>query len=223
MTASLDDGSDAVGDAVAPAERVGLGGVPSPGPYFLGSLSTPPATISWRAGVAKRHASQRGLGRELPPAPPGGSAERLSRPASEGKWQRTRGVTGEGLGVAVRAAVGAAGAGVELDDEAVAPAVFVSRARLNIAHERGRRLRAHHASAAAKDRGAHPPLDARLHEQVLHPLRAQPVLGDQVVAPPAAREPDLDAPLVPRLPAPRGEVEILLLVARRRAFHRRAR
>src|SRR4029434_6091214 len=105
-------GFDAVEVAVAPAWRVGLGGVPSPGPCLLGSLSTPPTniswrarvakphatqrglgrgispppqpTISWRAGVPKRHATQRGWGRDLPPAPPGGSAERLYRRTSEG-------------------------------------------------------------------------------------------------------------------------------------------
>src|SRR2546426_8554957 len=96
------------------------------------------------------------------------------------------------LDVASRTAAGAAGAGVELDYEAVAPAVFALRARLDVAHQRGRRLGPHHTRAADEICRADPPPHAWLDQEVLHPMGAQAVLGDQVVAAAAAREPDLD-------------------------------
>ncbi len=42
---------------------------PSPDPYLLGSYSTPPTTLSWRARVAPRNATQRGPGRAPLPHP----------------------------------------------------------------------------------------------------------------------------------------------------------
>src|SRR6266481_7374098 len=54
-------------------------GAPSPDPYLLGSFPTPPGNISWRARVAKRNATRRGLGRAPPPPPPPG----MHRPLRE--------------------------------------------------------------------------------------------------------------------------------------------
>src|SRR5215470_1780846 len=108
---------------------------------------------------------------------------------------------------------------IELDHEAVAPAVFLPRARLDVAHERRRGFRPQHAGAAAELRRADAPANPRLLEQVLHPVRAQPMLGHEVVAAAAAGEPDLDATVASGLPSPRGEVEKFLLVARAPARH----
>src|SRR5215469_16167004 len=122
-------------------------------------------------------------------------------------------------GVAVGAAVREAGAGIELDHEAIAPAVLLARARLDVPDQGGRGFRAQDAGAAREGGGAYAPSHARVHQQVLHPVRAQAVLGHEVVAPAAPGEPDLDPARPSGFPAPRREIEVLLLVPRRGRLH----
>src|SRR5262249_45620285 len=131
-----------------------------------------------------------------------------------GHYQYSKGLDGT-----AGAAAGTARAGVELDDEPVAPAVFAPRARLDVAHQRGRRLGPHDSGAPGQIRKADSPAYARLDQEVLHPLRAQAVLRDQVVAPAATREPDFDLARATALPAPRREIEEFLLFAGGRWRH----
>src|ERR1700687_1577172 len=108
-----------------------------------------------------------------------------------------------------------AGAGVEFDYQAVAPAVFLFRARLDVADQRWRRLGPQHARPPAEVCRAHSPPYARLDQEVLHPVGAQAVLGHEIVAASPAGEPDLDLTRAPSFPAARREVEEFLLVVRR--------
>src|SRR5437667_12895806 len=59
-------------------------GVPPADPYLLGRFSTPQTTISWRARVAKRHATRRGL-RGEPPAPPSVASAKTTREHEDGE------------------------------------------------------------------------------------------------------------------------------------------
>jgi hypothetical protein len=69
-------------------EASGVGGVGalSQDPCLLGSFPTPASNISWRARVAKRNATQRGLGRAPPPRPP----RRLRLRAAKQKRRKTK-------------------------------------------------------------------------------------------------------------------------------------
>ena len=62
----------------------GSWGPPPVDPYLLGSFSTPRSNISWRARVATRNATQRGLRGEAPTAPGVYSTpEKLARTAEQ--------------------------------------------------------------------------------------------------------------------------------------------
>src|SRR5207247_1434260 len=80
---------------------------------------------------------------------------------------------GSSLAVAARDPAGAARARIELDHETVAPAVFALRARLDVAHQRGRRLGPHHTRAADEICRADPPPRARPDQEALHPVGAK--------------------------------------------------
>src|SRR5439155_13334360 len=135
---------------------------------------------------------------------------------------KTLGAEAAASGLAVGTATLGGGAGVELDYETVAPAVLALRAGPDVAHQLGRARRAQPARAAAQLPAVHAPAYARLLQQILHPVRAQPALGNEIEAAAAPRKPDLDLARFARLPAPRREIEILRLARRSRARHGQA-
>src|SRR6185503_16655651 len=98
--------------------------------------------------------------------------------------------------------------GLELDDEPAPPVILPGGARPDLPGEAGLFPRVDHPRAGVEPPNADPDARARVGAEVLHPLGALAVLGDDVEAALEASEPDLDLAREPGMPAARGEVEV---------------
>src|SRR5262249_49161127 len=101
--------------------------------------------------------------------------------------------------------------GPQFDDEPVAPPVFPLRAPPNGLSQLGLGAGVHDPGPGGERPVIDPDLHGRLGSEISNPLRALPVLGHQVVAIAAAREPDLDLAWLAAATPPCRQIEVLRL------------